>query len=36
MNHRSIRNVLIALAVLGIGAAISAPAYAILTCRGGC
>ena len=36
MKHRRIRNVLIALAVLGVGAAISAPAYAIFVCRGGC
>ena len=36
MIHRRIRNIFIALAALGIGAAIAAPAYAILTCRGGC
>ena len=36
MNHRSTRNLLIALAVLGIGAAITAPAYAIFVFQGVC
>ena len=36
MNHRRIRNIFTALAVLGASAAITASAYAIFTCPGGC
>lgn len=36
MNYHRIRNILIALAVLGASATITASAYAILACRGGC